>query len=56
MAKKGTKDLVVAIYGSYPGQWVRDGALWGGSSSPHASDVKYWLPLRQEHEPHGALF
>jgi hypothetical protein len=49
------KQMVVAIYGSYPGDWVRGGALYGGSTAPQADSPRFWLPLRQDHEPH-ALF
>ncbi len=53
MAK--TVTMVAAIYGSYPGDWVRGGSLFEGSTSPHASTPRFWMSLRMEHEPH-ALF
>lgn len=48
-------EMVVAIYGAGPGDWVRSGALYGGSTSDRASEPRFWLPLRQDREPY-ALF
>jgi len=47
--------VVVAIYGSGSGYWVRDGALYGASTDMRAESPQYWRPLRVEREPH-ALF
>lgn len=50
------KKMVVAIYGAFPGGWVRHGTLYGGSTSGHATNPSYWLPLRMDHEPHALFF
>lgn len=49
------KKMVVCVYGGTPGDWVGGGALYGASTSEHASNSRYWLPLRLEREPY-ALF
>jgi hypothetical protein len=48
--------MVVAIYGASPGDWIRGGSLYGGSTSDSADDPQYWLPLRIDREPYALYF